>query len=103
MDRSDVIKLIKETHTTDAYGVQRTTTESRDVFCRVSSVTRSEFFQAGRNGLNPEYVFTMFCGDYDGERLLEYQGKQYSIYRTYIAYNDTIELYAERRGGTNVS
>ena len=52
--------------------------------CQVDSVTRSEFFEAGRNGLNPEFVFRVFFGDYEGgERLVEYRGKRYSIYRTY--------------------
>jgi len=101
MDRSDVIKLIKETHTTDTYGVQRTTATKKEVFCQVDSVTRTEFYQGGRNGLNPEMVFTMFFGDYDDERIIEWNGKQYSVYRTYLTRNDTIELYCERRGGTN--
>lgn len=101
MDRSDVITLVKETHQNNDYGVQTTETEKRQVFCQVNSVTRSEFFEAGRNGLNPEYVFTMFFGDYDDERLVEYRDKRYAIYRTYITRNDTIELYAERKGGTN--
>jgi len=33
--------------------------------------------------------------------VLEYKGNRYGIYRTYIGRNDTIELYAERKGGTN--
>jgi len=51
--------------------------------------------------MNPEYEFTMFEGDYRGERLCIYQGNQYAIYRTYMVRNDTIELYVIRKGGTN--
>jgi hypothetical protein len=69
--------------------------------CQVNSVTRNEFFEAGRNGLNPEYVFRVFFGDYDGERIVEYKGKRYGVYRTYHGRNDMMELYAERKGGTN--
>jgi hypothetical protein len=43
----------------------------------------------------------VFFGDYDGERLLEYNGKRYGIYRTYHGRGDQIELYVERKGGTN--
>jgi hypothetical protein len=43
----------------------------------------------------------MFFGDYNGERIVEYKGERFSIYRTYHAKTDTIELYAERKGGTN--
>ena len=101
MDRSDVISLISRTFTQDEDGVFRETLKSRDVFCQVDSVTASEFFDGGRNGLNPEYRFTMFYGDYEGERIVEYHGLTYAIYRTYIGRNDTIELYVEREGGTN--
>lgn len=103
MDRSDIIRLIPVTYEKDAAGVRRPTEgEPRTVMCQVDSVTRNEFFEGGRNGLNPEYVFRVFFGDYDGERLVEYRGNRYSIYRTYHGRNDIMELYAERKGGTNV-
>lgn len=101
MDRSETITLIGSTRTQDANGVWRATETARDVFCQVDSVTASEFFEGGRNGLNPEYRFTMFTYDYDGESTVRYKGKAYGIYRTYFGRNDTIELYAERKGGTN--
>jgi len=102
MDRSDVIELIPVTYSKDANGIQHATVgEPRKVMCQVDSVTRNEFFEGGRNGLNPEFVFRVFFGDYEGERLVEYRGKRYSIYRTYHGRNDMMELYAERKGGTN--
>lgn len=101
MDRSDVINLIATTQTQDQYGVWVSTTTSRRVYCNVSSVTRSEFFEGGRNGLNPEFRMTLFFGDYNGERIVEYKGQTYGVYRTYQGKNDTIELYVERKGGTN--
>lgn len=73
----------------------------RQVFCNVSSVTASEFFEGGRNGLNPEYRMTMFNGDYQGETMLKFNGRTYAIYRTYLDRNDNLELYVERKGGTN--
>jgi hypothetical protein len=69
--------------------------------CQVDSITRAEFFEGGRNGLNPEFKFTMFFGDYSGESIVEYQGKTYAVYRTYLRRTDIIELYVERKGGTN--
>lgn len=125
MDRSQVIKLISETHVQDANGVWRDSGQTywkdergyivrdeqheellfsqnyREVFCQVDSVTQSEFFEGGRNGLNPEYRFTMFAPDYQNERIVEYNGRLYAIYRTYQPRTDIIELYAERKGGTN--
>lgn len=96
-----MISLIAITTSQDDAGVWRKTETKRDVFCNVSSVTQSEFFEGGRNGLNPEYRFTMFRPDYNNETIVEYKGMRYGVYRTYHGRNDTLELYVERKGGTN--
>lgn len=101
MDRSDVITLLATVQTQNAFGVWEETTTSREVFCKVDSVTRQEFFEGGRNGLNPEFRITMFFGDYNGEREVIYKDKPYSVYRTFHGRTDTLELYVERKGGSN--
>lgn len=101
MDRSSKITLLESTQSQNAYGVWTDTLTAKDVYCQVDSVTRAEFFEGGRNGLNPEYRFTMFFGDYNGEQTVIYNGNTYSVYRTYHARTDTIELYVERKGGSN--
>lgn len=99
----DVLILLRYTWTKDRYGVpQKGTPTKTQVFCKVESVTRNEFFSGGRNGLNPEYKFIVFAGDYNGETEIEYNGKGYGVYRTFIVPgSDYIELYVERKGGTN--
>ena len=99
MDRSQTIKLIQSTKTQDARGVWQTTESAREVFCNVQSVTASEFFEGGRNGLNPEYRITLFFADYQGETEVVYKGIAYGVYRTYHAKTDVLELYVERKGG----
>lgn len=99
MDRSSVIQLIGEEWTQDEYGINQKAETSRMVFANIQSVNRAEFFEGGRNGLNPEFVMTVFFGDYHGESILEYKGMRYTIYRTYRARNDNLELYVERRHG----
>lgn len=101
MDRSTVIYLVNTTIAQDDYGVWVQSYSRKQVYCRVESVTRAEFFEGGRNGLNPELVFTMFFGDYSGEPVVEYNGNTYAVYRTYQGKTDTIELYCQRKGGTN--
>lgn len=101
MDRSNVIKLIKETRVQDDYGVWQPTRTARQVYANVLSTPQYEFFEAGRNGLKPAFKMTMFSGDYEGESIIEYAGETYSVYRTYQTGTDTIELYVERKGGTN--
>jgi SPP1 family predicted phage head-tail adaptor len=97
-----VLTLVSKTRTQDQYGMWIETQTTREIFCQVESVTRAEFFDGGRNGLNPEFQFTVFSGDYEGETVCQYDGKQYAIYRTYrVPGTDYMELYAERKGGTN--
>lgn len=98
----DVIFLIQETMEQDAAGIHHAETEKRMVYCKVEDVTRSEFYNAGRSGLNPEFKVDIFQGDYQGEELAEHNGKTYSIYRTYrVPGTDYMELYLERKGGSN--
>lgn len=102
MTRDIELTLITPVMAADAYGIPQESTENRrTVMARVESVTRSEFFEAGRNGLNPEFKFTMFQYDYQGEKVVEYNGQQYTVYRTYMGRNDELELYVEQRGATN--
>ena len=101
MDRSDVIYLVSQEQYQDEYGQYKMRETKREVYCQVESVSRAEFFEGGRSGLNPEFVFTMFEGDYNGETIIIYRGKSYAVYRTYLQKNDKIELHVERKGGTN--
>lgn len=98
----DVIKLISQAFVKDKYGVSKPTLVYNEIFCQIHSVTKQEFYDAGRNGLNPAFQVTIFAAEYNGESMLEYQEKTYSIYRTYhVPGTDYMELYVERKGGTN--
>lgn len=102
MDRSTPIKLVRATREKDANGVERKTGETvRTVFANVKSASGTEFHDGFRNGLNPQYVFTVFRYDYDNETVIEYDGARYGVYRNYRKGTDMIELHAERKGGTN--
>lgn len=102
MTKNIILTLITPVMQADEYGImQPMEPERRDVMARLDSITASEFFEAGRNGLKPEYRFIMFLYDYDGQKIVEYEGRQYSVYRTYMGRNDTVELYVEQRGATN--
>lgn len=101
MNRSSVAYLVSESWNQDENGVQRATTSKRKVFVNVSSVTSQEWFEGGRNGLNPQYRFKMFQFDYLGEKIIEYNGVQYTVYRTYNRSVDEIELYTELKKGND--
>lgn len=98
----DVLRLVSETQTQDATGVWRSTETQTQVFCRVKSISRQEFFDAGRAGLNPSLQFDVFALDYAGQKTVVYNGKRYGVYRTYrAAGSDYMELYTEEKGGVN--
>lgn len=99
MDRSTVIYLVGETYEQNDYGVLIPTTTKTQVYADVTSVTATEWFEGGRNGLNPEYRMRIFAPEYNGEKIIEYNGIQYTIYRTYMARNDILELYVQRKMG----
>lgn len=99
MNRSDVAYLVVESYTQNDFGVLEKSTVKHKVYVNVTSVTGTEWFEGGRNGLNPQFRFTMFSFDYHDEKVIEYVGKQYTIYRTYYRSTDEIELYVELRKG----
>ena len=101
MTRDVEITLITPSFALDDWGIPQPNAETTNtVMARIGSVSASEFFEAGRNGLRPEYKFTMFLYDYDGQRELEYEGTRYTVYRTYMGKSDTVELYVALKGGT---
>lgn len=99
MNRSSVAYLVTESFTQNQYGVMESTETKHKVYVDVTSANQQEWFEGGRNGLNPQYRFTMFSFDYHNEKIIEYQGTQYTIYRTYYRSTDEIELYVELKKG----
>lgn len=99
MDRSNTIDLISVTYAEDSIGQKIAVETQRTVFCAVDSISRAEFYDAGRNGLKPEYRITLFAPDYNREEALILNGVRYGIIRTYQNRNETIELYVERLTG----
>lgn len=95
---TDVITLVTQTITTDKYGNEVAKETERTVFCEVDSISQTEFYAAANTELNPEYKFTIFFGDYEGEEVVVFNGARYSVYRTYRS-GDNLELYAERKIG----
>lgn len=95
---SDVIYLISQVRWQDAKGIWQTQEVARQVYTQVNSVTRSEWYAAGKLGLNAAFRFDIRLADYGGQESLEYKGERYGVYRTYNRY-DHVELYAERKVG----
>lgn len=100
MDRSNVLTLVKCVKMQNKNGEFVADEITREVYCNVRSVNVNEWNAGGQNGYNPQYVFTMFEPDYEGEEICIFNGRRYSFYRTYHGRNDMIDLYAELKAGT---
>lgn len=99
MNQAHKITLLTSTYTQDQIGQWAKTVTEKVVFATVSSVTMSEFYQAGMQGFKPDYRMTVWGNEYSDEEELVYNNKTYSIYRTYIRDDGRIELYVTERKG----
>lgn len=99
MDRSDIVTLISQVFVQDEIGQEVAQETKRDVFCNVSSVTRNEWFEAARQGFQPQLRITMFRYDYQNEKIMEFKETRYAVYRTFVGTNETLELYVEEQAG----
>lgn len=96
----DIITLIRQHRYRDDYGVEQVAGESkRTVFCDVQSTSRAEFFSAMQAGLKPSLIVQINPIEYHSETIAEYNGKRYSIYRTYRKNIDGLELYLQEEVG----
>lgn len=69
------------------------------VFCSKFSITRAEFNTAGQLGFKPDLMLVVDSDSYGNEKLLEYQNKRYSIYKTFQRVDSFTELYCEVKTG----
>lgn len=87
--------LIGKTVTSyDDFGNPVKETETTEIFCDLRSVTRSEFYSAAHNGLQPSLILWIsHAADYNDEKLVRVDGNLYSVIRSYRAPDsDAVEL-----------
>ena len=87
------------TVTYDTYGNENIVYTDRQVFVMPRGVYNAEFYNAAQAGLHPSITFELTNrADYNGERLIEWEGKLYNIIRTdWNAQRDKISLICEER------
>ena len=83
----------------DKYGNKTTKEVKRIVFVQPRGVYASEFYNAAQLGLKPSLTLYMTNrSDYQGEKVLEFDGKDYSVIRVdWNAQRDGISLICEER------
>ena len=88
-----------QTVTYDGYGNEVITHATRQVYVMPRSVWNAEFYNAAQAGLHPSITFELTNrADYQGEKLIEWEGKMFNIIRTdWKAQKDGISLICEER------
>ena len=99
MTRISEVKLIKQTVSTDDIGQLVASESTKTLIAEIKNASQSEYMQGKQDGISPAFVFHVSIFGYDGETILEHKGERFSIYRTYQADENYIELYAEREVG----
>ena len=59
------------------------TETKKTVFGNKKSVGYSEFYKAAQAGYEAALKFDVCAAEYDGQKLIEYEGKRYKVLRTY--------------------
>ena len=73
--------------------------EKKEVFCKVKSPGRSEFYAAMKADMKVSKIFVVSDIDYAGETELIYDGQRYKVEKYYPAGLDEIELTCSRLEG----
>ena len=91
--------IMEKTEGRDKYGNPVTEEVRTQVFVQPRGVYNSEFYNAAQLGLHPNLsLYLTNRIDYNGEKIVEYEGKRYSVIRTdWSAQRDGISLICEER------
>ena len=91
--------LKKQSIEKDEYLNEITQYTEREVFVSKKFITRNEFYKAATADFKPEIILELTVAeDYEGESVVEFEGKLYSVIRTYQpSGRDTLELLLERK------
>ena len=90
--QSNTSNLISLVITQDSIGNSIKTETSTTIFVDEYSIGAKEFYSAAQSGFRPDILLKTFVGNYNNQTLVDYKGKRYTIYRTFIK-GDVIEMY----------
>ena len=104
---TEIVLITKTPGSTLDSFLQPITTETRmPVLATDVPISRSEYYQAGENGIRPEFMFVINPIEYSGEEEVEVTFKngltrRFGIYRTYERNPDELEVYCKQATGLN--
>ena len=102
MDNTIKVTLVGQTITQNSVGAESIVETLTEVYGLKSSITSSEWTNAGIRGINPEFRVEIYDFEYSGQTVVQIGSDRFGVYRTYSKSNsDRIELYLERKGGVS--
>ena len=97
MTYDNELTLISKSYTEDEIGNQIPSESTNTILCAEKSIGRNEFYSAAVSDLKPEKIFIIHRYEYNNEKEILFEGKRYSVIRTYSADIEEIELVCERK------
>ena len=93
MTLNDTIKLVDIVADMDADGYETTTEKLTEVKCDSGNgVTRTEFYEAYKAGVEGSAAFLMWACDYSGQKEIEHHGKRYKVERAFPLPDGVVQL-----------
>lgn len=93
-----ILSLVAISYTKDAY--QREVRTETEVFAEELPVFSAAFNAASANGYELRHIFRMHAYEYEGEKLVVYEGQEYDVYQRKPIDDDWVELHltTKKRG-----
>lgn len=93
VDELTLIKVTEPDERVNGNGFAEPGKESRrTVFCNMKTVGYNEYFKSQQTGKVVERKCDVHKADYEGEDIVEVDGKAYFVLKTYDIDDDTVEL-----------
>lgn len=91
----DVLELITINTTQNSIGDIIENKTYTEILGKRKSIKQSEFYQAQATGLKPELAFEIYSFEYNDEKYVRYNNKEYKVLRTYQNSIDKLEIVLE--------
>ena len=91
----EIIELISVEYSQNSIGDIIENKKYTEIFGKKKSIKQSEFYQAQATGLKPELAFEIYSLEYNDEKFVRYDNKEYKVLRTYQNSIDKLELILE--------
>lgn len=100
---NELVELIPVEETTERGNIRRNPLydKAREVYARMLSVGEREFYDSVQAGFELELKLEVWAWEYEGEKIVRYDGVEYSVVRVYRNKQRMAELSCEKIKGRN--